>query len=105
MTDECRGSGGGGMLLSFLFGAVIGGGIALLMTPRSGQETRDQIRETGEDARERLRGLLKEAEERLREPLDDIQQMIEDKKEVFWAAVEAGKKAAKDQAEKQQETT
>jgi len=105
MTDECRGSGGGGMLLSFLFGAVIGGGIALLMTPRSGQETRDQIREAGDEARERLHGLLKEAEVRLREPLDDIQQILQDKKEVFWAAVEAGKQAAKEQAGKQQETT
>ena len=47
----------GGTLLAFLWGALIGAGVALLYAPRSGEETRNEIkggvrrlRKTAEDA-------------------------------------------------------
>jgi gas vesicle protein len=101
MSDDCRGS--GTVLLSFLVGAAVGGGLALLMAPRSGEETREQLREAGDEARERMRDVLGDAEEKLREPLEEIQNLLQEKKEVFLAAVEAGKQAAKEQGEKKEQ--
>jgi len=100
MADECKGQ-GGALLMSFFAGAVIGGGLALLMAPRSGEETRETLKVAGDEARERLRTMMDEAEQRLREPLDEIQTMLKEKKEVFVAAVEAGKLAAQEEAQRQ----
>ncbi len=102
MANDCSGN-GGTVFLSFLVGTLVGGGLALLMAPRSGVETREQLKTAGDEARERLRGVLDDAEQRLRQPLDEIQQLLEEKKEVFWAAVEAGKKAAVEQTERQKQ--
>lgn len=104
MADECKGQ-GGAIFMSFLAGAVIGGGLALLMAPRSGAETRAGLRDAGDEARDRLRGLLDETEQRLREPLDEFQEMLEQKKEVFMAAVEAGRMAAEEQKERQSQAS
>ena len=46
---------------------------------------------------------LDEAEQKIREPLDEIQEALQEKKEIFLAAVEAGKQAAEDQAELQRQ--
>jgi len=102
MANDCSGN-GGTVFLSFLVGAVVGGGLALLMAPRSGEETREQLKVAGDEARERMRNVLDDAERRLRQPLDEIQQMLEEKKEVFWAAVDAGKEAAREQSERRAE--
>ncbi|HTP53263.1 MAG TPA: YtxH domain-containing protein [Anaeromyxobacteraceae bacterium] len=48
------GAGAGSVLLAFLTGAAIGGVVALLLAPRSGEETRRRIFEFGEDAKEKL---------------------------------------------------
>jgi len=102
MADECKGQ-GGSILLSFLAGAVIGGGLALLMAPRSGEETRQSLRDAGDETREKLRNLVDDAEHRLREPLEEIQTALQEKKEVFLAAVEAGKQAAQEQSNLQRQ--
>jgi len=98
MADECK-SNGSAVVLSFLVGAALGGGLALLLAPRSGEETRKQLRASGDEAVERLRGMLTDAENKLREPLGEIQELLRDKKEIFMAAVEAGKQAAEGQTE------
>jgi len=102
MADECRGGGSATVILSLLVGAAIGGSIALLLAPSSGQETRKKLQSSGDEALDRLHAMLGDAEHKLREPLDEIQELLRDKKEIFIAAVEAGKQAAKQQADKQQ---
>lgn len=97
MSDECKGN-GSAVVLSFLVGAALGGGLALLLAPRSGEETRKQLRASGDDAVERLRGMISDAENKLREPIDEIQELLRDKKDIFLAAVEAGKQAAQEQS-------
>jgi gas vesicle protein len=99
MADDCKNGGSATVLLSFLVGAAIGGGLTLLLAPRSGQETREKLLNSGDEALDRLHALLGDAEHKLREPLDEIQELLRDKKEIFIAAVEAGKQAAKEKAE------
>ncbi len=48
------GSGAGTVLLAFLTGAAIGGAVALLFAPRSGDDTRRRLVEIGEEARDKL---------------------------------------------------
>jgi gas vesicle protein len=40
--------------LGFLLGMLLGGGIALFLTPRSGAENRHQISRTGQEMRDQL---------------------------------------------------
>jgi len=48
------GSGAGSVFLAFLTGAALGGVVALLLAPRSGQETRRRLVDMTDDAKEKL---------------------------------------------------
>jgi gas vesicle protein len=48
------GTGAGAVLLAFLTGAAIGGVVALLFAPRSGEDTRRRLFEFGEDAKDKF---------------------------------------------------
>jgi gas vesicle protein len=52
------------ILPSFLVGAVIGAGVTLFASSRSGEEVRDFVREAGDEARYRARDVAREARER-----------------------------------------
>jgi gas vesicle protein len=45
------GGGSGSVLVAFLAGAAIGGVVAILLAPRSGEDTRRRIFELGEEAK------------------------------------------------------
>lgn len=63
MDDRSRNN-GIGMLMAFLGGAAVGGVAALLLAPRSGRETREQISATVRrqtEATRRIPGAVKEA--------------------------------------------
>jgi gas vesicle protein len=75
---------GGNGLGAFLTGAVIGALAALLFTPRTGEETREEIRR-------RARRLREAAEDRL----DDLQEVVESGYERTKASVEAGLQRAR----------
>lgn len=47
--------GSGTVLLAFLMGGLVGAGFGLLFAPRTGEETRDRIKEQAEKARGRMR--------------------------------------------------
>lgn len=68
----------GSFLAGFLIGGLIGAGVALLMAPQSGEETREMIKdksielrdrayETADVARERAEQLAQQARERVSE--------------------------------------
>lgn len=69
---------------SFLWGALLGAGIALLMAPRSGEETREVLRSRGR----RLRAKAQETAE-------DLHGHLEDGFEMAKARVEEGFQAAR----------
>jgi len=50
MSDH-NGGGAGSVLLAFLAGAAVGSVVALLIAPRSGEDTRRRLFELGEEAK------------------------------------------------------
>jgi gas vesicle protein len=51
MEQRGKGCHSGTVLLSFLVGGLIGAGLALLVAPKTGEETRRMIRELAEDTK------------------------------------------------------
>ncbi len=54
MSQGNGGAGAGTVLFAFLAGAAVGGVVALLYAPQSGQKTRQKLLELGDDARESI---------------------------------------------------
>jgi len=104
MADDYRGAGCGSIFLSFVMGAAIGGGLALLTAPRSGQETRDKVRELSDDVRERVKKIAEEAEARIKEVIEEGQEAIEEKRDVVKSAISAGKEAMEAEQAKHKKT-
>lgn len=95
-------SGGTG---SLLLGIAIGAGVALLFAPRSGEETRRDIRRRARSATETVRGVaegvtdqvvdtFEGARARVEEQLDSARSAIVTKKAQVARAMEAGREAA-----------
>src|SRR5499427_3739989 len=89
-------------------GALIGAGVALLLTPKTGEETRELLREKGTDwarqARERGVDLAKRAQEtmndaqtRAQEYLGRGREVVEDTSAQLKAAFEAGRGAMREE--------
>lgn len=89
-------------------GAVIGAAVALLLAPKTGEETRELLREKGTDwarqARERSSELAKRAQEtmgdaqvRAQEYLGRGREMVEDTSAQLKAAFEAGRGAMREE--------
>jgi gas vesicle protein len=95
-------SGGVGNLL---LGVLIGAGVALLFAPRSGEETRQDIRrrarKAGDTVKDAAQGVtdqvvdtFESARDRVEEQIDSARTAIELKKQQVARAVEAGREAA-----------
>ena len=95
-------SGGVGNLL---VGVLIGAGVALLFAPRSGEETRRDIKRRARKAGDTISGAARgvtdqvvdtfeSARDRVEEQLDSARNAIELKKQQVSRAVEAGREAA-----------
>ena len=93
MADDCRESGVASVFLAFVLGAAIGGGLALLTAPRSGQETRDRIRDLADETRDKLGQLADDAETRVKHAFEEGKERLEEKKDLVQAAFKAGKEA------------
>jgi len=93
MATDCNGSGFGSVFLAFVMGAAIGGGLALLNAPGSGEETRDKLKKMGEDFREKIKEITEEAEARIKETIEDGKESLEERRDMIKSAVEAGKDA------------
>ena len=65
------------VLVAFLFGALTGAGIALLLAPRSGRETREALGEKLKDTAERGRALGERVAEKGREAADVASRVAE----------------------------
>ena len=57
-------SGGGEFFAGLVIGGLVGAGIALLMAPQSGEETRAQIRDAGVEIKDRATETMAEAREK-----------------------------------------
>ena len=85
---------GGGGVGSFVLGALVGAGLALLFAPQSGAETQEELKEQARKLRvvaeDRVREAQQQLEERLEEARDGVQSRYDDVRD----AIDAGRTAA-----------
>lgn len=74
-----EGNNSNGTLAAFLTGAIVGGAIALLYSPRSGKETREMLTDRAQDIKNRADAAI-----------DQARTAIHDTKDQVVAAVDAG---------------
>ncbi|HXV86081.1 MAG TPA: YtxH domain-containing protein [Gemmatimonadales bacterium] len=98
----------------FFLGALIGAGVALLLAPRSGAETRRLLRQRSREMldaagrkADEFRGLVEEGyergRERVEEGLEHVRRSVEDRREAARDTVDAGRAAvqsARDELER-----
>lgn len=93
MRHEDGGFSAGSVLLSFLLGGMVGAGLALLLAPQSGVETRRKIRELTEEVKEKASDYVEHAKEKVVSTVGKGKEVFEEKKSAIAAALEAGKEA------------
>ena len=77
----------------FLAGLGIGGLVGVLYAPRSGSETREELRARAEQGRDYVRTRAREAREQASDWVDRGRDVVNQQKDQFRAAYEAGRQA------------
>lgn len=96
-----------GGVTPFVWGALLGAGVALLLAPRSGEETQDEIRRTAmrirtgvEDrvttARDSVTGAVTRTRTRVQGRVDTVRDAVETRAERARGALESGRRVARD---------
>lgn len=93
MGKEETGYSAGSILLSFFIGGLVGAGVALLVAPKSGQETREKLRELAEDAKEKADSYLEKVKGTATTVMEKGKEILDQQKSILTTAVEAGKEA------------
>lgn len=81
------------VLLAFLLGGVVGAGIALLMAPKPGQETREQLKKLADEAKEKAEAYIEDVKSKASTVVEKGKELLEKEKTVISAAIDAGKEA------------
>ncbi len=90
----------GSLTLAFLLGSAVGAGLALLVAPKSGPETRELIKEQANVAKGEALKVADEVKEKATELLEKSKEVVETKKEILESALEAGKDAMEKEKER-----
>jgi gas vesicle protein len=86
----------GNSFVWFLAGLGLGALAGVLYAPRSGSETREALRARAEEGREYVRNRAREARDQAAEWADRGREVVNQQKEQFRAAYEAGRQAYRD---------
>ncbi len=81
---------GGSVVSSFFLGGLIGAGVALLIAPMTGKETREQIRGLAENAKGKADDYYDQIKEAVASTLENGKGLVEEKKRLITSAVQAG---------------
>ena len=81
---------------SFLLGALIGAGVALLFAPRTGTETREELRAGVTRLRERAEDTVRTLQDSVTDTVGNVRSEVNDRIAVAREAFDAGRQAAKD---------
>jgi gas vesicle protein len=111
MKQEEGGFNAGSVLLSFFIGGLVGAGVALLMAPRAGEETREKIKglavnlrgkaeDVIEDVKSKAEGYIEEVKTKATSAVEKGKELLEEKKSIISTAIEAGKEAYEKEKEK-----
>jgi len=85
--------GTGSLLLSFILGGLIGAAVALLIAPKSGRQTREQIRDMAQDAKERAEDYYEGAVDKISTAVQKGTEVLQQKKEEMESAIARAKKS------------
>jgi gas vesicle protein len=99
MSEE-RGYSGAGIALAFILGGALGGCLALLFAPESGRRTRERLRDLAADVRDRTIDLSEDIRDKAEEALERGKDLLDEKKSMMTAAVQAGKEAMQRERER-----
>ena len=98
MSDH---SGDGGAYMGwFFFGAALGAAAALLLAPKTGEETRQLLTQRSGEVAKKAQGLAAEAQGRAGEWLDKSRELFEEQTQRLLNAFEAGKDAMREEIRK-----
>jgi gas vesicle protein len=97
MADESR---TGEKALFFVLGGFVGAAIALLLAPRSGEETRRLIAMKTREGTDLIVNRTKEVTEKTAGLVDRGKELLQQQRDQLAAALEAGKQAYRDEKEK-----
>jgi len=100
MAQDDNGVSASTVLVSFLAGAALGAGLALLYAPKSGREMRDQIGDLADDAVDKIKEYAKEAQDKIKATLEEGKETIMEKKSILSSAIEAGREAIQKEKDK-----
>jgi gas vesicle protein len=98
--DEECGYSAGSLFLAFLLGGLAGAGAALLLAPKSGNETRQRIREMAGEVKAKTEDYVEQAKGRVNSTIEKGKGYIQEKKSIVTTAVEAGKEAYEKEKER-----
>ncbi len=90
----------GAVAFSFLSGALLGAGLALLLTPQPGDETRRMIRGYAKKTEDDICGLAKEARGNVENVVEQGKDILEEGKKILGSAYESGKEAVRRKKER-----
>lgn len=99
--DNCMNA--GTVALTFIAGAAVGAGLALLYAPKAGKELRENIKDVTEEALDKIKEYASEAQEKIKTTIDDGKELLKEKKSILSSAIEAGKEAIEKEKEKYRE--
>src|SRR4051812_41088090 len=87
---------GGSSFGSFLWGAALGAGLALLLAPRSGEQTRNEIRAGVQRMRDRAEDAVRTAGEGVTSRIEGVRYRVRGSMDAARDGFEAGRRAAKE---------
>jgi len=90
----------GSLILGFFIGGLVGAGVALVLAPQPGRETRQKIKELAEDAKGKATECAEKVKGEVTSTVGKGKEILEEKKSLVTAAVEAGKEAYQKEKEK-----
>ena len=88
----------GGSVGSFLLGALVGAGIALLFAPQSGAETQEEIRARARQLKAQAEARVRAVQEELESRLEQARAGVQSRIDGVRGAVDQGRQAARDAA-------
>ena len=95
MSEQDCGCSAGKVVCSFFIGGLIGAGVALLIAPKTGEETRRMIKELAEEVKEKAEAYIDQAKGTATAYVEKGKDFIEKEKDIITKTMEAGKEAYK----------
>jgi gas vesicle protein len=93
-------SGSGDKTLFFMLGAFIGAATALLLAPRSGEDTRKILASKARDSADFMANRSRDVADKTSSMLDRGKELLQQQRESLSAALEAGKQAYLEEKDK-----